>query len=945
MKRWIPLFLLAAAVTPARAQTLARRWPHETSDLPVDRRIRFGCFPNGMRWAWRSNAYPALRCSLRLHVNAGSLAEEDGERGLAHLLEHVAFKGSRRHPPGSLDFWLQRHGMALGADANAHTSFGETVYKLEVPDSRPESLREAFGVLRDFADGLLFDERQIEAEKRIVEAEALERDSGPERARRKAMALGLSGTRFPLRLPIGTAGDRAGLGAAELRRFHEKWYRPENLTLILVGDLGPLDPEPLIRELFGDLPFASGPPPVEPETGRPELRHQVFSVHEQDVPVVTLHVAMVRREREPPPDRAHWKERIPLEYARWMLNKRLYRFASTDTVHRFGGVTSSAGWSLFGAFGTPVLHGERVAITCFADSWRPALIDGAHELRRALQYGFELCEVDEARAAGLKDLDDGVRGERTRSSAELARDLLDAAAGRSVPVSAAHQRELFAPAVQALTAEACHRALAQAWSQGALILYSSGRLDLGEDEAYLLRAAWEESLRRPLEPPETTNLTPFAYASDPRTRGRIQDRSRVPDLDVHELEFENGVRVRIKRTAFESGEILVEARVGDGKLRLAPDQAVLATAASDVFDHCGLGAHRTDELERLTTGREVGVSLSVGEDHVALTGATRPEDLLFQCELTTAWLRDPGWREEGIAHLRKVARERFDEIEQTPREKQLLDFWPAVYGGDKRFLSATRQELYEVSMPEFREWLAPQLARGELDVALVGDLDVEAAVTAAARTFGALPRRPRSRSARAAPDPVRLVGGIRSRHVIETVWPQALVSVVHPVPDGIDPVVRRRLQFLKYVLEDRLRVELREALGATYLPRVGNRMSRVFPGDGFIAVEVLSEPSRADAVAESCLRVADALAREGATTEEVDRLRPALLAGLRDRQRENRFWIDALGDGHGRRGALQELRTQFPQLRSIQAKELTPLARRHLGRDRASVLIVRPEGK
>ena len=190
MKRLLA-FLLSVCSWPAAAQSPARPWPHESSDLPVDRRIRFGHLPSGLRWAWRANAHPALRCSLRLHVSAGSLAEEDGERGLAHLLEHVAFKGSRRHPPGSLDFWLQRQGMALGADANAWTAFGHTLYKLELPDSRPETLREGLGVFRDFADGLLFDASQVEAEKRIVDAEELERATGTERAARRVFALGL----------------------------------------------------------------------------------------------------------------------------------------------------------------------------------------------------------------------------------------------------------------------------------------------------------------------------------------------------------------------------------------------------------------------------------------------------------------------------------------------------------------------------------------------------------------------------------------------------------------------------------------------------------------------------------------------------------------------------------------------------------------------------------
>jgi len=200
---------------------------------------------------------------------------------------------------------------------------------------------------------------------------------------------------------------------------------------------------------------------------------------------------------------------------------------------------------LFGTHGIPLLVGERVAITCFADSWRQALFDGGHALRRALQYGFQLPELDEVRRA-------------------------------------------------------CPGA-----------------------------------------------------GSRPAARRSCARR-------------------------FERGRIFVEARVGDGRLRLEPDQAALASAADDFFEQCGLGAHRTDELERLTAGREVEVALRVEDDHVALAGAPRPDDLLFQCEMIAAWLRDPGWREDGIEHVQKLVRERFEAMDRTPRELQLLRFWPDV---------------------------------------------------------------------------------------------------------------------------------------------------------------------------------------------------------------------------------------------------------------------------
>src|SRR6185436_498418 len=120
---------------PAARVVTPRPWEHDTSDIRVDPRIHFGALDNGLRWAWARNGEPQKRCYLRLHVDVGSLAEEESERGMAHFLEHMAFNGSVQFPAGTLIEWFQKHGMAFGADTNASTNFSQTVYKLDLPNA------------------------------------------------------------------------------------------------------------------------------------------------------------------------------------------------------------------------------------------------------------------------------------------------------------------------------------------------------------------------------------------------------------------------------------------------------------------------------------------------------------------------------------------------------------------------------------------------------------------------------------------------------------------------------------------------------------------------------------------------------------------------------------------------------------------------------------------
>ena len=115
--------LLCAGFAVAQQESgTVRAWDHESSDIQVDTRIHFGSLPNGMRYAWAANSEPKERVYLRLHVDAGSYAELESELGMAHFLEHMAFNGSENFAAGTLIEWFQAHGMAFGADTNAHTA-------------------------------------------------------------------------------------------------------------------------------------------------------------------------------------------------------------------------------------------------------------------------------------------------------------------------------------------------------------------------------------------------------------------------------------------------------------------------------------------------------------------------------------------------------------------------------------------------------------------------------------------------------------------------------------------------------------------------------------------------------------------------------------------------------------------------------------------------------
>jgi zinc protease len=172
----LPAQAPAPAATPAPAAAQAAlppmSPPAETAPLtvpvPVDPRITVGTLPNGLRYYIRHNTKPAGRAELRLAVNAGSVLEDDDQRGLAHIVEHMAFNGTRHFPKQEIISFLQSTGMRFGAHVNANTSFDQTVYLLQIPTDDAAVIDRSFLALRDWATDVTFEADEIDKERGVV---------------------------------------------------------------------------------------------------------------------------------------------------------------------------------------------------------------------------------------------------------------------------------------------------------------------------------------------------------------------------------------------------------------------------------------------------------------------------------------------------------------------------------------------------------------------------------------------------------------------------------------------------------------------------------------------------------------------------------------------------------------------------------------------------------
>lgn len=885
--------VMLASVATAEAQTAspARRTVSRDSFalnavLPVDPAVRVGTLPNGIRYYVRRNSKPEQRAELRLVVNAGSILEDEDQRGLAHFVEHMAFNGTTNFAKNDIVKYLESIGVRFGADLNAYTGFDETVYILPVPTDSAGILERSFRFLGDVASGIRFDSLDVVAERGVVLAEWRDGLGVGERLRDKQFPVIFRGSRYAERLPIGKPDIIEHANPGPLKRFWRDWYRPDLMAVIAVGDADPARLERLIRTTFAPIPK------------RTALRARLLAtVPSHDSTLVTIATDKeltssnvgVLWKRPGTPTRTVGDLRNDLLddlYDR-MINQRFTELALRADAPFVNAGASSGTFVRGSAYYSLDANAREGKVV---ESLQAVLT----EAERVQRHGFLAAELDRARTNMLRGYERAhAERDKTPSGAFVDEYVNHYLTGDGIPGIAFE----YAVVQKLLPGVTLAEVNALAQSRGGA---ANRVVTVTVPDKDGLVVPTEAEVRRVFGTLVAAEIAPWvetvsdaALVPTLPTPGRVTSEKHIATLGVTDWTLANGVRVLVKPTDFNADQIVMSAW-SPGGASLVSDRDVFKTSLTPtVIERGGVGAFALPDLVKKLTGKAASVNTSIGDLSENLSGRASPQDLETLLQLT--WLRMTSPRADTAAFQALLP-----PLETALRNKDANPgavFSDTVQvtlaGGHPRVRPLTPDMLGELDLGEMLAIYRDRFGdASDFTFLFVGNVDPAILKPLVEQWLGSLPASGRHETPRDV-GPKQFTGQI-DKAVHKGIAPQSQTAVLLA---GTAPWSREEAYLLSSVgevLEMRLLDRLREALGGTYSVSVSTAFSRRLRQEWQIAISYGSAPDNADPMFKAVEQELDSLRRVPPSAAEVERVREQQRRELEVAKKQNGYWVNLI---------------------------------------------------
>ena len=952
-KVFMMLLLLIATGSMAFAQLdLGGDKPTKKSDLkakvPVDKKVKIGKLDNGLTYYIRDNKKPENRIQFRMVTNAGSILEDEAQRGLAHFCEHMAFNGIEGFPGNKMIDTLQQNGIEFGRGINAYTSFDETVYYVEMPADNAKMVQMGLDILNGWCGQLLFDPQELEDERGVIHEEWRGSLGAQERLRQATWPIMLKGSRYHERLPIGLEKVIMGFKRDDIVRFYHDWYRPDMQAVIIVGDLGGAEGvkkmEARVKEIFGKHAKPVNPK-QRPSYGIPDNKEPLIAIATDKEATGTSLTMFWKHPAAPQGTVGDYRQGLIRQLVNSMIDDRFNEICQKASAPM---VYASAGYGGFYSRDIDVFY---TGASPKDGKAKEAIQMIFEEMRRLDQHGFLQTELDRQKEELISRYTKLAKEENKTENNSFATEYTNNYLQNEVIPGIKQEWKYAKEFVPEITLDECNKMISS-WITDENFVFS-----LTATDAQKSSLPSDKDVEKMYKKIMKSNTKAWVdnYKDEPLYAKELKaDTPKVTKenkaLGYTEYTCSNGVKFIVKKTEFKADEIQMSSYSFGGTSLYNDDEYYAATSADGLIDDAGIAGFSSTQLQKKLKGTVLSISPSISSEDQGFHGSCSPKDLETMLQLLNLYYEAPRKDKESFDKNMDALRNQIKFINENPQYVFLQETYKKLYPGNKRVILVPTEEMinnlsldrvYEI----FRERFNDAKNMTFFFVGNVSDSDVQLI----AKYLNNLPATGKQANEKWINRDPKMAPGIVRNTTFKGTDNQGMLLMTGETY-GFNPTPENRM--IVSQLSDAIEITaleiIREKLGGAYSPSVSVSCSILPEPKTEWSFFIQLDPDRAEEIEKTAIEILTKYANEGPDATTLGKVQEQMIINRESAMQNNGFWIgQILGSYYynENRDSNASLEEYSKLVKSITIEQVRDMAAKFINLKEYGVSVLKPEAK
>ncbi|MES2378536.1 MAG: insulinase family protein [Bacteroidota bacterium] len=926
------------AASPAKKTIAAKQQakPATAAALPVDPEVIIGKLPNGLTYYVRANSVLKGKAQLMLVNKAGSVLETEAQRGMATMVQRMAFNGTRDFAKADLTSYLSKLGIKFGPDINAVTSFDETIYQLAVPTDTAKALANGFNVLANWAARINFDAAALNAEKTTLAAQAaLGGKTAEDRLQQQTLPVLLNKSPYAYRMPIGTEATVKGFTEASVKSFYTDWYRPDMQAVIAVGDFDPKQVEEQIKFNFSSLRNPSPAKPQPQYTATPTPGTAVKIATDKDFNY-TLFQVIVKHPQAIVKTQADYLQSMRITLFNQILNSRVTELTKIPSPP-----------ILFGQAAYAEFIGKQDAFSAIA------VVNGAQgletgikaimgEVLRARKFGFTLTELERAKQIALAQITNAYNAKDNTPPANFAGDYERNFINKQALPGILYEYNYYINNIGKISLDEMNALAVKLTSdQNRVILLEAPDAEKAKlpNEQTLLK--WVADAGTGITPYVDESITPFM--ADAPTPGKVETMKVDSTISVTNITLSNGVKVILKPTTFTPNQILI-AGYSFGGTSLASDQDFLsANIAANVVTNSGVAGFNQTQLSKMMLGKNFSVTPYISDITQGVSGYAMGDNFESALQLLHLYFTSPRKDEDVWKKYISQAQSALARNANAPGGVYQDTVLTVLGNYSPRSMPATADKLNAASLDKAYAFYKARFAdASNFTFTFTGDFSVNAIVPYLATYLGSLPSTNGKETFKNLG--IHPPAGQVTKTVYKGAGNKATVQLIFSGNYNYNDENNTQIDALEEILNIRLVDSLKDG-NSIYSPGVRVNYGKNPEGSYKVTISFLADVDGVDKATAYILSEINKLKQNGAGDNDIKLFIARQARAIQSQYKQNTFWQATLTTSAQNQEDPDKILSRVQDLGQVTQQSTKDAAARYLGGNNLIKIILLPEKK